>query len=52
MARKYATNYDDDDKSSEGPEKWYKKGLWPKEKWTKVDEDVDLSSMYDARRKE
>lgn len=41
----------DDCDESEGPEKWQKEELWPQTKWTRGDKHMDLSLMYDGRRR-
>ena len=41
----------DDYEESEGPEKWFKEELWPQTQWTKCDKDMDLTQMYDGRRR-
>ena len=43
---------DDGDLTSEGPEKWTRDNLWPKETWHRCDDGLDLASMYDGRRRE
>lgn len=43
---------DDGDLTSEGPEKWNKDALWPRETWHPCTGALDLAAMYDGRRRE
>jgi hypothetical protein len=41
-----------DAEDSEDPYKWCQESLWPKQKWHKIDNTLDINSMYDGRRRD
>ena len=40
-----------EENESEGPEKWQKEELWPQKLWNLDEKEIDLTEMYDGRRR-
>ena len=46
-----ASRVREEERESDGPERWTQGKLWPREKWHRCDADLDLAAIYDGRRK-